>query len=88
MTTIPAPLPHAHVSLASSSVPPSPFAVPSRESASKPRKETAHTTTINTADEGTHVPLSREDEDQADLLLGSDIKMRAVGPDRDRHQVQ
>ena len=79
---------HAHVASALSSVSPSPFAVPSRESASKSREETTHTTTINTADEGTHVPLSREDEDQADLLLGSDIKMRAVGPDRDRHQVQ
>ena len=60
--------------------------MPSRESASKPRKETAHTTTINTADEGNHVSLSREDEDQADLILDGDIEMRAVGPDRDQDQ--
>ena len=77
---------HAHVASALSSVSPSPFAVPSRESASKSREETTHTTTINTADEGTHVPLSREDEDQADLPLGGDIEMRSVGPDRDRDQ--
>ena len=61
-TTTPAPLPDAHVQSASSSVSPSPFAVPSRESTFKPREETVHTATINTADKDNHAPLSREDE--------------------------
>ena len=85
-TTIPAPLPHAHIASASSSVSPSPFAVPSRESTSKPREETAHTATINTADKGDHASLGREHEDEADPAPGSDVEMRAVGSDRDRDQ--
>ena len=79
---------HAHVASALSSVSPSPFAVPSRESASKSREETTHTTTINTADEGNHAPLSREDEDQADPTLGGDIEMCTVGPDVVETRVQ
>ena len=50
---------------------------------SKLRKETTHTTMISTADKGNHVPLGREDEDEADPALGSDNQMRTVGPDRD-----
>ena len=60
--------------------------MPSRESALKLRGETVHTTTINTADEGNHAPLSREDEDEADPAPSGDIEMRAIGPDRDRDQ--
>ena len=58
--------------------------MPSRESTSKPREETAHTATISTADKGNHASLGREDEDEADPAPGSDIEMRTVDPDRDR----
>ena len=77
-STIPAPLPHTHVASASSSVSPSPFAVPSRESTSKPREESAHMTAISTADKGNHASLGREDEDEADPAPGSDIEMRSA----------
>ncbi|KAN0136385.1 hypothetical protein V8E53_005753, partial [Lactarius tabidus] len=56
---------YAHVASASSSVSPSPFAVPSRASTSNPREETVHqrdAAVINTADKGNNGPLSREDE--------------------------
>ena len=84
-TTVPAPLPHAHVASTLSSVSPSPFAAPSRESTSRLREETAHTATINTADnlKGIHALLSCEGEDEADLALGGNTEMRAVGPDHD-----
>ena len=75
-TIIPAPLPH--VALASSSVSPSPFAVPSGESTSKHREETAHTATINTADKGNHAPLGREDEGDVDPAPRSDIETRTL----------
>ncbi|KAN0136412.1 hypothetical protein V8E53_005780 [Lactarius tabidus] len=86
----PAHLPH--IASASSSVSPSPFAAPSRESTSKPcEQETA----INTADKGNHASSSREDRSQADPLppgesTSGDIEMRAVGrgPDHDRNRVR
>ena len=77
-TTIPAPLPHAHVESASSSVSPSPFAVPSRESTSKPREETVHTATINTSDNGNYASLGREDEGDVDPAPRSDIETRTL----------
>ena len=76
-TTIPAPLPHAHVESASS-VSPSPFAVPSRESTSKPREETVHTATINTSDDGNYASLGLEDEGDVDPAPRSDIETRTL----------
>ena len=40
----------------------------------------------NTADKGSHTSLGREDENEVDPGLGSDIEMRTIGPDRDRDQ--
>ena len=87
-TIIIPPLPHTHVTSASSSVLPSPFAVPSRVSTSKPREKTARTAMINTADKGNHASLGREDENEADPAPSSDVEMCTVGHDRDRDQGQ
>ena len=75
-TIIPAPLPH--VALASSSVSPSPSAVPSRESTSKHCEETAHIATINTADKGSHASLGRDDESNVDPAPRSDVETRTL----------
>ena len=61
------------------------FAVPSRDSPSKPQEEISHRATISTADKDNHAS-SHEAEDQADPAPGGNIEMRAVGVERDRDQ--
>ena len=75
MTTIPASVPVASVSLCSS-----------REPSSKSREETAHTAAVSAADKSIHPPLPREDESRANSAQSvscGDIKTRVVGVDRD-----